>query len=150
MTGEGTRKEQTKFEILRNHKYYEKNLEAAEYNIVHWSAKLDRIAGARTDTEFFGGGVLPADKVGDYVEMWQEACDGFMEQMAISKEQIKMCHDICDELPPRYAVIMRMRYIQYKTVREIAKELNYSEERIKQLCAKARDMLNITLNYPFE
>lgn len=136
-----TGKEQTKLELLESYRYFVADYESAEYMVEKWKAKLENMAGSPGDCEMFSGGLLPADRVAEYVEIWNDIVGRYLERMKLLKEKMAMCEQICDELPEKYGAIMRMKYLRLMTWRQVGEELHFSEEWMREMGDQAKHFL---------
>lgn len=128
-----TGKEQTKLELLESYRYFVADFESSEAMVERWKGKLENMAGSQGAYEMFSGGMLPADRVGEYVALWEDIVGRYLEHMAQLKAKIAECERICDELPPKYGTLIRMRYIDLMNWEDVAKLVGYSIQRVYQL-----------------
>ena len=136
-----TGKKQTKLELLESYRYFEADYKSSEYMVEKWKAKLEYMVGTQSDSGTFSGGALPGDRVGEYIELWEGIVDRLLERMAIMNAKMIECESVCDELPTKYGVLMRMKYICRMTWREVGERLSYSEDWVKEMGDQARNML---------
>lgn len=61
------------------------------------------------------------------------------DRAAVRRESARQVHDLLDRMPPRYAKVLEMKYLQDAPVREIAVRLEISAKAAESLLTRARN-----------
>ena len=73
----------------------------------------------------------------DGVGLGTSGIDG-PEQSAMQNEQAELVHELLDGMPPRYARVLELKYIQELPVRDIAERLQLSAKATESMLTRAR------------
>lgn len=61
------------------------------------------------------------------------------ERAAVRRQSARHVHDLLDRMPPRYAKVLEMKYLQDLPVREVAARLEVSPKAAESLLSRARN-----------
>jgi len=81
------------------------------------------------------------DKLGDLVSKMVDLQNEINKQLQKYYERVKYVERKIEALPPREALLIRLRYIEHKNWYEIAYEMNYSWRQVHNIHAEALKML---------
>ncbi|WP_200975631.1 RNA polymerase sigma-70 factor [Echinicola sp. 20G] len=77
--------------------------------------------------------------------LYLEACLNDSNVDLDDTELIRKIEQAINELPPKMADIFKLKYVEENSVRDIATQLNISENTIKTQLLRAKDKLRVTL-----
>lgn len=102
------------------------------------AAHFRELGKRRSETEFDTVEQASPDIVHGSTPVAQSGFEG-PERAAVRRESAQRVHDLLDRMPPRYASVLEMKYLQDISVREIAARLEISAKAAESLLTRARN-----------
>jgi len=134
-----TGKEQTKLEILESYKFFKRDVESMEELLLRQRA---RVESCTSKMETCSAGILPKDKISEYLEVWETVFDEWKSRVDMQKNKMLICDNIIEKLPEeKLKLIMRLYYIDGLKWYDISNSIGYSIEHCWRLHAQAKRIL---------
>lgn len=119
--------------------WMKKNISRLEERLFELETKATQIT-TRLSKEPKGTPILE-DKLGETVAKMVDLQNEINEQLAEYYEKVKVIEQAISKLPPREALLIRLRYIEQKRWEEICVEMNYSWRQIHYIHSEALKLL---------
>lgn len=124
---------------LRELFWMKKNIGRMEEELVELESKASKIS---TELIKVQKGARPTnDKLGDIVSEIVDLKNEINEQLKKYYERVKYIERAIEALPPREALLIRLRYLEQMSWEEICVEMNYSWRQIHYIHSEALKML---------
>lgn len=119
--------------------WMEKNIKRMEEKLIELEAKATQIT-TQLSKEPKGTNSVE-DKLGETVSKIVDLQNEINDQLKIYYKKVRYIEKAIEKLPPREALLIRLRYLDQKRWEEICVEMNYSWRQIHYIHAEALKML---------
>lgn len=119
--------------------WMKKNIKRMEEKLIELEAKATQIT-TQLSKEPKGTNSVE-DKLGETVSKIVDLQNEINDQLKIYYKKVRYIEKAIEKLPPREALLIRLRYLDQKRWEEICVEMNYSWRQIHYIHAEALKML---------
>lgn len=119
--------------------WMKKNIKRMEEKLIELEAKATQITIQLSKEPKGTNSVV--DKLGETVSKIVDLQNEINDQLKIYYKKVRYIEKAIEKLPPREALLIRLRYLDQKRWEEICVEMNYSWRQIHYIHAEALKML---------